>query len=127
MSTAIVSKTKVALGAIKPSTLSIVFDPEIPAGSTARAEMSPEEGFIQPKLFVVDTDPEVQAEVYALLDGAEHMLLELDEDSHAEVDVDEEYGDLLTKRLVLVGRTKTDTTAQRKIALYYTAGLFDYR
>jgi hypothetical protein len=127
MSTTIVTKTKVSIGAIEPSELTIAFDINIPGGTTARAEVTADEGYIQPELFVLTTDPEVQVEVYVLLDGSEKRLLSLDEDSSSDVDVTEAYGELLTKKLIMIGKTKTLTTALRKITLNYTGGIYDYR
>jgi len=127
LSTRIITKTKVSIGAIEPSTLTIAFDPSIPAGTTARAEASVDVGYIQPELFNLTTDPEVRAEVYVLLDGTEHRLVSLDENSYRDIDVNESFGELLAKKLILVATTKTTTTALRKVSLYYSGGIFDYR
>ena len=127
MSTSIITKTKVSIAAIEPSELTIAFDPYIPGGTSAKAEFTPDVGFIEPKLLTLLTDPEVQGEVYVLLDGVEKRLLSLDENSRADVDVDESYGNLSAWKLILVGKTKTTTTALRKITLKYSGGIFDYR
>lgn len=127
MSTSIITKTKVSVGAIEPSELTIAFDVDIPAGTVARAEVAPDTGFMEPKLMILQTDPEVQAEVYVLLDGGEKRLLSLDENSSVDVDVDEAFGELSARKLVLVAMTKTTTTAIRRAVLKYTGMLFDYR
>jgi len=127
MSTEIITKTKVSVGAVPPSTLAIVFDYGIAGGTEARAEMTPDVGYLQLHLMSLSTDPEVRGEVYVQLDGREVMLASLDENSSADIDVDEAYGELLVRKLVLVGRTKTTTTAWRKVTLNYSGGLFDFR
>jgi hypothetical protein len=127
MSTSIITKTKVSIGAVEPSELTVVFDVDNPAGTSARVEFTPDVGFIEPKLLTLLTDPEVQGEVYVLLDGVEMRLLSLDENSEANVDVDESYGNLSARKLILVGKTKSTTTALRKITLKYSGGIFDYR
>jgi hypothetical protein len=127
MSTSIITKTKVSIAAIEPSELTIAFDVNIPSGTSARAEFTPDVGFIEPKLLTLLTDPEVSGEVYVLLDGVEKRLLSLDENSRADVDVDESYGDLSARKLILIGKTKTTTTALRKVTLKYSGGIFDYR
>jgi hypothetical protein len=127
MSTQIITKTKVSIGAVKPSQLIIAFDPNIPAGTEARAEVTPSEGYVQPELFIFSAEPEVQGEVYVLLDGAEHKLLDIDENSSDDVDVNEAFGELLTKKLILVGKTKVTTTDLRKVILYYTGGIYEFR
>ncbi|MCR6691588.1 MAG: hypothetical protein MRT15_04290 [archaeon YNP-LCB-003-016] len=127
MSTAIITKTKVSIGAIEPSTLTISIDVNMPGGTTARLEVSTDRGYIQPGIFTLTTEPEVQGEVYVLLDGTEVKLLELDEDSMVDVDVNEDFGEILTKKIILVGKAKTKTTAIRKITLKYSGGIFEYR
>jgi hypothetical protein len=127
MSTSIITKTKVSIGAVEPSELTIAFDVGIPGGTSARAEFAPDTGFIEPKLMTLQTDPEVQAEVYVLLDGSEKRLLSLDENSSVDVDVDEAYGDLSARKLILIGKTKTATTAIRRVSLKYSGEIFDYR
>jgi hypothetical protein len=62
-----------------------------------------------------------------LLDGTEVKLLELDEDSMVDVDVNEDFGEILTKKIILIGKAKTKTTAIRKITLKYSGGIFEYR
>jgi hypothetical protein len=118
---------KTSVEAVPPSTLTIMYDVNIPAGTLARAEMSFTTGLFQPHLFKLEADPEVQGEVYILQDSSEVKLLEIDEDSAVEVDVDEEYGELLTTMLILKGVTKTTTTDTRKIVLQYTGGIYQYR
>jgi hypothetical protein len=127
VSTSIITKTKVSIAAIEPSELTIAFDAYIPSGTSARAEFTPDVGFLEPKLLTLLTDPEVSGEVYVLLDGVEKRLLSLDENSEANVDVDESYGNLSARKLILVGKTKTTTTQLRKITLKYSGGIFDYR
>ena len=127
MSTTIIRKTKVSIGAIEPSMLAIDFDIGIPQGTTARVDVSADVGFIFPKLFILTTDPQVEATVYVQLDGSEVKLFSLDEDSSIEVDVDEVYGELQAKRIILEGKVKTDTTELRKITLKYSGGIFDFR
>jgi len=127
MSTSIITKTKVSIGVVEPSELTIDFDVNIPAGTTARAEVAPDAGFLEPKLMTLQTDPEVQAEVYVLLDGSEKRLLSLDENSSVDVDVDEAYGELAARKLILIGKTKVTTTAIRRVSLKYTGEIVDYR
>jgi len=127
VSTSIITKTKVSIAAIEPSELTVVFDVNIPGGTSARVEFTPDVGYIESKLLTLLTDPEVQGEVYVLLDGSEKRLLSLDENSRADVDVDESYGTLSAWKLILVGKTKTTTTQLRKITLKYSGGIFDYR
>jgi len=127
VSTSIITKTKVSIAAIEPSELTVVFDVNIPGGTSARVEFTPDVGYIESKLLTLLTDPEVQGEVYVLLDGSEKRLLSLDENSRTDVDVDESYGTLSAWKLILVGKTKTTTTQLRKITLKYSGGIFDYR
>jgi hypothetical protein len=127
MSTQIITKTKTSLVVIKPSELAIVFDYMMPEGTTARAEYSPDAGFLQLNLLSITTDPEVQGEVYVLVNGTEEKLVSLDEDSHRDVDVIATYGVLAAKKLILVGKVKTTTTDVRQVSLKYSGQVFDYR
>jgi len=127
MSTSIITKTKVSVDVIELSELTVAFDTSIPGGTSARAEFTPDTGFIELKLLTLLTDPEVQGEVYAVVGGEERRLLSLDEDSEADVDADEAFGELRVEKLVLVGSTKTTTTALRKVTLKYSGNVFDYR
>ena len=100
--------------------LIVAFDVGIPAGTTARAEVVPDTGSLQLKLFHLTTDPEVQAEVYVVLGGKEVKIAGLGENRELEVDVGEYYGDIITTKLILVGKTTTTTTAIRATKLKYS-------
>ena len=113
--------------AIEPSTLTVAFDPNIPAGTTARAEVSPDRGYIVPELFTISSDPEVKGEVHVVIDGVEYTILEIDENCSRDVDVNASYGEILADKIVLVGTTKTTTTALRTVSLNYSGGVRDYR
>jgi hypothetical protein len=117
---------KEAVGEVPPSILTITYDAEIPGGTVARAEMS-FDGLFQPHIFLLESDPEVKGEVYVQLDTAEKKILEIDENSALDVDVDEAFGELLTTKLILQAVTKTTTTSLRKISLKYTGGIYEYR
>jgi hypothetical protein len=127
MSTSIITKTKISVDVIEPSELTVAFDPGIPGGTSARAEFTPDTGFIELKLLTLLTDPEVRGEVYAVVGGEERRLLSLDEGSEADADADEAFGELRVEKLVLVGSTKTATTALRKVTLKYSGNVFYYR
>jgi hypothetical protein len=99
--------------------LTVAFDPSIPAGTSARAEVTLDTGSLHLKLIHLTTDPEVSAEVYVVLGGKEAKLVELGENMEMEIDVDEYYGDILTPELILVGITTADTTALRAVKLRY--------
>jgi hypothetical protein len=99
--------------------LIVAFDPSIPAGTTARAEVVLDTGSLHLKLIRLTTDPEVEAEVYVVLGGKEAKIAELGENMEIEIDVDEYYGDLLTPELILVGTTTTSTTDLRAVKLRY--------
>jgi hypothetical protein len=128
-STVVITRNKVSVGVVEPSTLRIDFDLNMSGGTTARAEVAPDVGFLEPDLFSLRTDPEVRCEVWALVDGSatEQRLYSLDENSYRDVDVTEEFGELILRRLVLVGVTKTTTTALRSIILNYSGRLVDFR
>jgi len=126
MSTVIITKTKIASAVIPLSTMTIAFDPAIPANTSARAEMS----FDKPmKLSIISlsTDSEVTGEVRVLIDGSEQSLLTTSENSYMEVDVNETFGELLIRKLVLIARTVRDTTMLRQVVLKYSGALYDFR
>jgi len=126
MSTVIITKTKIASAVVPLSNMTIAFDPAIPANTSARAEMS----FDKPmklSLISLSTDPEVSGEVRVLLDGSEQSLLALDENNYAEADIDEEFGELLIRKLVLIARTVRDTTMLRQVVLKYSGALYEFR
>jgi len=100
--------------------LTVAFDVDIPAGTTARAEVAPDTGGLQLKLFRLTTDPEVQAEVYVVLGGKEVKIAGLGENRELETDADDYYGDIITTKLILVGKTTTTTTAIRATKLKYS-------
>jgi len=127
MSTVVITKTKVPVEAIPLSSLTVAFDPEIPAGTVARAEVSVEKGWIHPKIFMLSAESEVEGVVYVYVDGVERDVLSVGEGESREIDVDECYGELMTRSIVLEGRTKTRTTSLRSINLYYCGGIFEYR
>jgi len=126
MSTTIITKTKIASAVVPLSIMTIAFDPAIPANTTARAEMS----FDKPmKLSIISlsTDSEVTGEVRVLIDGSEQSLLTTSENSYVEVDVDETFGELLIRKLVLIAKTIRDTTMLRQVVLKYSGALYDFR
>jgi len=126
MSTVIITKTKIASAVVPLSSMTVAFDPAIPANTSARAEMS----FDKPmklSLISLSTDPETSGEVRVLMDGSEQTLLTTDENSYAEVDIDEEFGELLIRKLVLIARTVRDTTQIRQVVLKYSGALYEFR
>jgi hypothetical protein len=120
-------RVKTAIETIPQSTLTILFDTGIPGGTTARVEVSPEKGLIQPKLFILTADSEVEGYVYGLMDGVERLFLSVDENEWREVDVDEFFDEVMVKKLILQAKTKKETTDLRNIALHYSGGIFEYR
>jgi len=128
-STVVITRNKVSIGVVEPSTLRIDFDLNVPGGTTARAEVTPDVGYLEPDLFSLSTDPEVRCEVWALVNGSatEQRLYSLDENSYRDIDVIEEFDELILRRLVLVGVTKTTTTALRSVILNYSGRLVDFR
>ena len=112
---------------VKPSTLTVTFSTGTSGGASARAEFSPSRGYFVPKLLKITSDSEVQGEVHVVIDGVEYTMLEIDENSVRDVDVNESFGEILADKIVLVGTTKTTTTAPRTVSLNYCGGVFDYR
>jgi len=127
MSTLIISKTKVSVDVIRDGLLKVSFDTGTPAGTTARAEISSDKGFIQLKLLKISTDPEVSAKIYVVLDGVEKLLLSLDEKYETEIDVEQVFGEILTRRIILEGATKYITTSLRNVTLRFNAVVYDFR
>jgi len=126
MSTVIITKTKISSAVVPLSNMTIAFDPAIPADTTARAEMS----FDKPmKLSIINlsTDPEVTGEVRVMMDGSEQTLLTIGENNYVEIDVDETFGELLIRKLVLIAKTIRDTTQTRQVVLKYSGALYDFR
>jgi len=124
--------TMVVVGPIEPSYLIVDFDINVPAGTEARAEASIEPGAIlskrlAPKLFILSTDIEVTGEVYAFIDGEEKRIVTIDENQVKEIDVDEEFGGLAAEKLILLAKTKSTTSALRRVSLYYTGSVVEYR
>jgi hypothetical protein len=126
-STVIIPKVKTLIETIPKSSLTIVFDPSIPPGTRGRVEIAPDKGFIQPYVIEISVDPELKAEVYVQLDGYEKKMLEVDESKYDDIDVDESIGEVLASKLILVGETKVETTTVRRITLYYSGGVYEYR
>jgi len=126
MSTVIITKTKFSSAVVPLSNMTIAFDPAIPADTTARAEMS----FDKPmKLSIINlsTDPEVTGEVRVMMDGSEQTLLTIGENNYVEIDVDETFGELLIRKLVLIAKTIRDTTQTRQVVLKYSGALYEFR
>ena len=126
MSTVIITKTKISSAVVPLSNMTIAFDPAIPADTTARAEMS----FDKPmKLSIINlsTDPEVTGEVRVMMDGSEQTLLTIGENNYVEIDVDETFGELLIRKLVLIAKTIRDTTQTRQVVLKYSGALYEFR
>jgi hypothetical protein len=124
--------TMVVVGPIEPSYLIVDFDINVPAGTEARAEASIEPGAIlskrlAPKLFILSTDIEVTGEVYALIDDEEKRIVTIDENQVKEIDVDEEFGGIAAEKLILLAKTKSTTSALRRVSLYYTGNVVEYR
>jgi hypothetical protein len=127
MSTLIISKTKVSVDVIRDGLLKVSFDTGTPANTTARAEISSDKGFIQLKLLKISTDPEVSANIYVVLDGVEKLLLSLDEKYETEIDVEQVFGEILIRRIILEGVTKYITTSLRNVTLRFNAIVYDFR
>jgi len=127
MSTIITSKTKVSVDVISNGLLKVSFDAGTPADTTARAEISSDKGFIQPKLLKISTDPEVSARIYVVLDGVEKLLLSIGPDYELETDVEQAFGEILTKKIILEGTTEAVTTSLRNITLRFNAVVYDFR
>jgi len=127
MSTTIVSKTKVSVDVIRDGLLNVSFDAGTPAGTTARAEISSDKGFIQLKLLKISTDPEVSANIYVVLDGVEKLLLRIFPSYELETDVEQTFGEILTKKIILEGVTEVATTRPRSVTLRFNAVVYDFR
>lgn len=126
MSTSIITKTKVPIGVIEPSEITVQFDPGIPEETEVRVEVSADRGLIRPAFISVTTDYEVEAELRALLD-TEFPLLSVDPNSYVEADVEHVFGDVLVKKLILVARTFFPTTDARVVTLKYSGAIYEFR
>jgi len=126
LSTSIITKTKVPIGVIEPSEITVQFDPGIPEETEVRVEVSADRGLIRPAFISVTTDYEVEAELRALLD-TEFPLLSVDPNSYVEADVEHVFGDVLVKKLILVARTFFPTTDARVVTLKYSGAIYEFR